>query len=79
MLSKSLRTAILELRRKGVGVRRIARTLQISHTSVRKVLLSEDPNPPRILRPSKAEPDRQQILELYAECSSSGNGLRSSS
>ncbi len=68
MLSKSLRTAILELHRQGVGLRRIARTLKISRTSVRKVILSDNPDPPQILRPSKIEPHRQEILELYAEC-----------
>ncbi len=74
MLSKSTRTAILELHRKGVGMRRIAKTLQISRISVKKVILSEDPNPPPLLRPSKAEPHRQEILELYAECR--GNRVR---
>lgn len=68
MLSKSLRTAILELHRKGIGIRRIARTLKISRTSVKKVLLADNPNPPAIARPSKAKPHRQKILELYAEC-----------
>ncbi len=67
MLSKSVRTAILELHRKGIGIRRIARTLKISRTSVKKVIRSEDPDPPPLLRPSKAEPHRQEILELYAE------------
>ncbi len=68
MLSKSERTAILELHRKGMGVRRIAKTLKISRTTVKKVIRSEDPDPPQILRLSKAEPHRQEILELYAEC-----------
>jgi len=68
MLSKSVRTAILELHRKGLGMRRIAKTLKISRTSVKKVILADNPDPPQILRPSKAEPHRQEILELYAEC-----------
>jgi len=68
MLSPSMRTAILELRRQGVGIRRIARTLKVSRTTVKKVIVSEDPDPPQILRASKADPFRQEILELYAEC-----------
>ena len=74
MLSKSVRTAILELHRKGLGMRRIAKTLMISRITVKKVILSENPEPPQILRPSKAEPHRQKILELYASCR--GNRMR---
>ncbi len=68
MLDKSTRIAILKMHQKGVGMRRIAKTLKISRTSVKKVILADNPDPPQILRPSKAEPHRQQILELYAEC-----------
>ena len=74
MLSQSVRTAILELHRKGVGKRQIAQTLKISRASVKKVIRSASSIPPRILRPEKAEAYRQQILELYATCK--GNLVR---
>ena len=68
MLSQSLRTAILELHRKGVGQRRIARALRVSRTAVKKVIRSASSVPPPIVRAEKAEPYRQRILELYASC-----------
>jgi transposase len=68
MLSQSLRTAILELHRKGVGQRRIARALRVSRTAVKKVIRSASSVPPPIVRAEKAEPYRQRILELYAAC-----------
>ncbi len=68
MLEKSTRIAILEMHRKGVGMRRIAKTLKISRTSVKKVILADNPDPPQIPRPSKVEPHRQRIIELYSSC-----------
>ncbi len=68
MIDESQRTAILELAKKGVGTRRIARVLEISRGAVRAVIESGAANPPRILRPEKAEPYRDQILELYSYC-----------
>jgi len=68
MLSQSLRTAILELHRKGVGQRRIVRALRVSRTAVKKVIRSASSVPPPIVRAEKAEPYRQRILELYAAC-----------
>ena len=68
MLERSLRTAILELHGKQIGIRQIARTLKISRQAVRKVIASQSAQPPPILRPERAEPYRQQILDLYASC-----------
>ena len=68
MLSQSLRTAILELHRKGVGQRQIARALRVSRAAVKKVIRSASSVPPPIARAEKADPYRQRILELYASC-----------
>ena len=74
MLSRSQRTAILELHRKGVGKRRIAKALRVSRQAVDKVIRSQSAVPPLIIRAEKAEPHRQEILELYAFCQ--GNLVR---
>jgi len=74
MLSQAQRTAILELHAKGVSIHEIARTLQVSRASVRKVLRLNSANVPEIQRKEKAEPYRQQILDLLASCK--GNLVR---
>jgi len=74
MLSQNLRTAILELHRKGVGTRPIARALRISRGAVKKVIRSQSTDVPPITRAEKAEPYRQRILDLYACCQ--GNLVR---
>ena len=74
MLSQCQRTTILELNTQGVSKRQIARVLGISRLSVRKVLRSNSPQVPELSRPEKAEPYRQQILELFASCK--GNLVR---
>ena len=74
MLNQNQRMTILELHRKGVSHRQIARLLHVSRLSVKKVIRSESDVPPAILRPEKAEPHRQEILHLYAECG--GNLVR---
>ena len=51
MLSQSQRTAILELHRKGVGSRQIARALKVSRAAVKKVIRSES-SVPAAHRPS---------------------------
>jgi len=68
MLSLSQRTAILELHRKDLGTRRIARALKVSRDAVKKVIRSESSIPPPIVRPEKAEDYRQEILDQYASC-----------
>jgi transposase len=74
MLSQAQRTAILELHAKGVSRHEISRTLQVSRASVRKVLCLNSVNVPEIQRKEKAEPYRQQILDLLASCK--GNLVR---
>ena len=74
MLSQAQRTAILELSAKGVTKREIARVLQLSRLTVRKVLRSNSTDVPEIQRAEKAEPYRQQILDLLISCK--GNLVR---
>src|SRR5436305_14313171 len=74
MLSQAQRTAILELSAKGVSRHEISRVLQVSRPTVRKVLRSNSSSVPEIQRPEKAEPYREQILELLNSCK--GNLVR---
>ena len=74
MLSQSQRTTILELNRQEVSKRQIARVLGVSRLAVRRVLRSNSTAVPELQRPEKAEPYRQQILELFASCQ--GNLVR---
>jgi hypothetical protein len=52
----------------GSGEREIARVMGISRGAVRKILQSNSTAMPELQRPEKAEPYRQQILELFAQC-----------
>jgi transposase len=74
MLSQAQRTAILELSAKGVSKREIAHVLQLSRPTVRKVLRSNSTKVPEIQRAEKAEPYREQILDLLVSCK--GNLVR---
>src|SRR5713101_7144281 len=74
MLSQAQRTTILELNTQGVTKREIARILGISRLTVRKVLRSNSTTVPEHPRAEKAEPYRQQILELLSACK--GNLVR---
>src|SRR5260370_2614828 len=74
MLSQAQRTAILELSAKGVSKHEIAQVLRLSRLTVRKVLRSNSTNVPEIQRTEKAEPYREQILELLTSCK--GNLVR---
>ena len=74
MLSQAQRTAIAELSAKGVSSREMARVLQLSRQTVRTVLRSNSTSVPPIQRAEKAEPYRQQILELLPACK--GNLVR---
>jgi len=68
VLDHSTRAAILELHRRQVPIRRIARTLKVSRGSVRKVITSGMAEVPNVERPEQAEPYRERILELYPRC-----------
>ena len=74
MLSQSQRTTILQLHAQGVSKREIARVLNLSRGTVRQVLRSHSTAVPTLTRAEKAEPYRQQILELIATCK--GNLVR---
>src|SRR5450631_2028075 len=74
MLSQAQRTAILELSAKGVSKHEIAQGLRVSRLTVRKVLRENSTNVPEIQRAEKAEPYREQILELLTSCK--GNLVR---
>lgn len=74
MLSQSQRTTILELSATGRNKREIAKLLQLSRQSVRKVLAMNSTAVPRIEREEKAAPHRQRILELLHTCK--GNLVR---
>src|SRR5882757_376201 len=74
MLSQAQRTTILELNAQHVSKREIARVLGVSRVAVRKVLRSNSTALPELHRTEKAEPYRQQILELFDQCK--GNLVR---
>ena len=74
MLSQEQRAAILEMQRQGVSKHEIARVLKLSRQSVRKVLRSNSSTVPPVPRKEKAEPYRQQILDLLSQCK--GNLVR---
>ena len=74
MLSQAQRTAILELSAKGASKHEIAQVLRVSRLTVRKVLRSNSTNVPEIQRVEKAEPYREQILDLLTSCK--GNLVR---
>jgi transposase len=74
MLSQAQRTTILELHKQGVAKREIARTLGISRVAVRQVLRASTTAVPEMVRAEKAQPYRQQILELFGQCQ--GNLVR---
>jgi transposase len=74
MLDQSLRTAILELHRKGNPLRAIARAMKVSRGAVREVVRAGSAQVPRLPRQEKAEAHEVDIRELYARCS--GNLVR---
>src|SRR6266545_1211497 len=68
MLDQSSRVAILRLHEEGHGTRAIARALGISRGAVKDVLTAGTAEVPTSARPEKAEPYREQILELVPRC-----------
>src|ERR1035441_4102786 len=68
MLSQAQRTAILELSAKGVSKHEIAHVLRLSRLTERKVLGSNSHNVPEIQPAEKAEPYREQVLDLVTSC-----------
>lgn len=74
MLDQTTRTAILKLHDAGNGTRAIARALRVSRGAVKRVLASRSAQPPPLPRAERAEPYREQILELHERCN--GNLMR---
>lgn len=74
MLDEPTRAAILRLRQEGHGTRAIAKALGISRGAVRDVLEDGTATVPDFTRGERAEPYREQILELIASCK--GNLVR---
>ena len=74
MLDQSTRAAILKLHQQGHSIRGITRAMQLSRGAVRQVLRSATDIVPNLVRPEKATPYREQILELYQRCK--GNLMR---
>jgi transposase len=66
MLDEATRTAILELKKKGCGSRKIANALGVSREAVRDVIRSGKAQVPPLEKPEAAEAYREQILELHA-------------
>jgi hypothetical protein len=74
MLDQSTRTTILKHHDEGHGSRAIARVVGVSRGAVRRVLAAGEAVVPRLERSEKAEPYREQILELFTRCK--GNLVR---
>jgi len=74
MQDRDTRIAIMQLRAKGHGIRRIACDLRVSRGTVKRVLKAGTAEAPEIERAEKAEPHEAKILELYASCQ--GNLVR---
>ena len=74
MLSQAQRTAILEMNSQRVSIREMARLLHLSRQVIRQVLRSNSTLVPEIHRAEKAEPYRQQVLDLLSTCK--GNLVR---
>ncbi len=74
MLSQAQRSAILEMNAQRISIREISRVLRLSRQTIRQVLRSNSMLVPEIQRTEKAEPYRQQILDLLANCK--GNLVR---
>lgn len=68
MLDEKTRDTILTLAQRQISMRRIAKLLQISRHSVKKVIESQSSQIKPISRPEKAQPYRDEILELHATC-----------
>lgn len=74
MLDRDLRNAILQLHARGRGTRHIARELEVSRSTVRKVVESGDPERPEFQRELFLDPHVERVRELYDRCD--GNIVR---
>jgi transposase len=67
MLAKPTRTAVLRLSAEGHGSRTIASLLSVARGSVRRVVQSATDEPPKLNRPSAADPHRNAIVQLLLD------------
>jgi transposase len=74
MLDQDIRAAILRLHQQGRGMRSIARALQISKNSVKRVLRDGGSTVPSLLREDPLAAHLDRIRELYRRCE--GNRVR---
>jgi transposase len=74
MLELDTRQAILRLASEGHGIRTIAKALNLSRNSVRRVLRDGKARVPGLERPESALPHLDQIRDLYVRCE--GNLVR---
>jgi len=65
MLDEATRTAILKLHEQGHGSRKIAQALAVARATVRQVIGSGSACVPPLVRAERAEPWREQTLQLY--------------
>ena len=68
MLDQSTRRTILELHRRGIGTRRIAKLVGVSRNAVKDIIRRDSSDVPQLARNEKAESYRDEILELYTSC-----------
>ncbi|MEY4515265.1 MAG: hypothetical protein RLZZ450_7387 [Pseudomonadota bacterium] len=74
MRDRDTRTAILELTKRGYGVRGISRTLEVSRKTIRRVVRSGSAEVPDIQRTELAEAHEERIRALFLQCK--GNLVR---
>ena len=68
MRDKNTRTAILELKKNGLGIRGITRALGVSRRTVRCVVASNSDEVPTLERAELAEPHEEKIRTLFLRC-----------
>ncbi|MBX3273875.1 MAG: transposase [Sandaracinaceae bacterium] len=74
MLDEATRATILRLKKRGLGTRKIAKTLGVSRGAVLGVLADGRAEVPTLERAAKPDAYRDEILALYASCK--GNLVR---
>jgi len=72
VITKEMRAAVFHLRhKKNFGTRRIARALEMSRTSVIRILASQTTEVPEMERSDLLEEHLEMIRELYVACQGS--------
>ena len=74
MLDLDTRVAILKLSEQGHGVRTIARAIEVSKNSVRRVLRDRQAEPPRLMRDERLGEEEERVRALHQSCE--GNLVR---